>query len=610
MRWYNGVANRLSNAYIRVTLTRYHFLFFLVTFLHCAALVFLQSITFVINEEARDFMVHVMSMTGATRDAVAVVVADTLFLCQHVPGSGLTSGRYAEDFKSCLQVSPPPSSAPSQQLVAVNATVDEEEYYGKTVDASLSTVYNRRFQERSLLYPTGMTLVPDIRAGTIFGMSIVGIGNSTGILDENGNLWVSHECIASLRYPEQEFQDAGRENISFLFFHVWVFAISILAIVNESVPHLASALAGQCLAAAWAAWDIYRTIQFRRRYEGLISDTLCSGANLIPHYWPTRNRLTVSIASINFGMLALTFWLTMVLIRMFSTSQFRSVGAAPMLEKLYRVLMAFSTVLRLYIFFLVLTTTLWLDQLDGGLLHTFLTTSQFNGYLGICSIALILALPLVFLGDTSVRTERRHLALGFLVAQSLYVGFHASLLASSAIYRWTLILWPFFAVNVAASFILAFTSLVLGILCRINFGRGLDHFIHVTSILERDGFTHAFMTSEQLPSKKHARFDSVDSLLESGDTVKVSASYHRQSRFVPSKLSIPKRKRDRRHRDSTESFGHTTHVDPNFDFIDEKNMQGAATLDHVQTNDSIPVFDNREAVRAPDPGQEIASRTE
>jgi len=154
-------------------------------------------------------------MTGARRDALAVVTPrprDTLFLCQQVPGNGLSGSMNADDMlktRACTQMSPPP----------VDIQVD--------------------IAQRNVLYPDDMVLVPDIREDKkIFGLSIVGLGNSTGIVDPNGNLWVSSECIASLRYPEQEFQDAGRENVSFLFFHVWTLGITILAILNESIPHL------------------------------------------------------------------------------------------------------------------------------------------------------------------------------------------------------------------------------------------------------------------------------------------------------------------------------------------------------------------------------------
>lgn len=53
------------------------------------------------------------------------------------------------------------------------------------------------------------------------------------------------------------------------------------------------------------------------------------------------------------------------------------------------MLLAFSTLLRLYVFFVVLTAALWIDQIAGGLMHTFLTRAMYDGYLGMCTVALI-----------------------------------------------------------------------------------------------------------------------------------------------------------------------------------------------------------------------------
>lgn len=90
---------------------------------------------------------------------------------------------------------------------------------------------------KRLLFDGSMTLIPDIRNSTLFGLSIVGIGTPEGIRDPDGNLWVSDACAASLRYPEQQFQDAERENVSFLFFHIWLFTISVIAVRPSHAVH-------------------------------------------------------------------------------------------------------------------------------------------------------------------------------------------------------------------------------------------------------------------------------------------------------------------------------------------------------------------------------------
>ncbi|EJD48790.1 hypothetical protein AURDEDRAFT_183300 [Auricularia subglabra TFB-10046 SS5] len=568
---FHGVRIQFENIYTRITLTPFHFCFFVVIFLHCAALVFLQSVSFVINAEARDFMIHVMQVTGARRDALAVVATKplTLYMCQSVPGNGLSCGlsdkEYQDAKHACMQISPPMNMTDAE----MSAMGDDSDSDSDDDDGAV---------EKRLLYPADMTLIPDIRNASLVGLSIVGIGTPTGIRDPNGNLWVSDACATALRYPEQMFQDSERENVSFLFFHIWLLVISIAAITNESIPHLASALAGQCLATTFSVWDVFRTLTFRDRYETLVENTLCAGANMIPNYWRMRNQFNASIACINFGVLLISFYLSIKLIKLYSTATFRSVGSAPTIERLYRVLMAFSTILRLYLFFLMLTTALWIDQIDGGLMHTFLTQPQFNGYLGISSIALIVALPLVIMGDISMRQERRRLANGFLVAQTVFLGYHAALLGSSPIYRWTLIVWPFFALNVGAAFLLAAATLIMGVICRRNFGRGLDHYLHVTNVLESAGFTRGFMPAERSTSRrrlnasKAAQFDAV---LEQGDTVKVKSAFRSNTT-----------KKKSRFRDSTESFGHTS--------LEEEKYIG------VGTGDSMPVFDNRAAVHVPD----------
>lgn len=545
---FRSVRIQLESAYSRITLTRIRLFFFLLAFVHCAALVFLQSVLFVLNAEARDLMIHIMQTTGARRDSLAVVSSDplALFLCQTVPSSAIACGFSAKDYedvmKACTQVSPPMNASSNVGV------------------------------EKRILFSTELKFIPDIRNTSIVGLSIVGTGSPEGIRDPDGNLWLSDACTVSLRYPEQQFQDAERENVSFLFFHIWLLVISVAALTSESIPHLASAVAGQVLSTSYSTWDIFRTLNFQNRYSALVEDTLCGGADLLPNYWRLRNQFNVSIACINWGALAIGAWLSLRLLKTYLTANFRSVGSAPTIERIYRVLLAFSTVLRLFLFFVVLSTALWIDQIDGGLMHTFLSGSQYDGYLGICSIALIVAIPVAVMGEYAMRTERRKLAIGFFCAQTLFLGFHASLLASSPIYRWTLIVWPFFALNVASSFILAAVTLALAIVCRRNFGRGLDHYLHVTAVLEQTGFTRALMPSETAPARAGR--------LDEREPVKFPAIFR----------SSPKKPRP----DSMESFGQTSR-DTFDDELDEK-------FPSMSSGAAMPVFNNRAAVRVPDSG--------
>lgn len=59
---------------------------------------------------------------------------------------------------------------------------------------------------------------------------------------------------------------------------------------------------------------------------------------------------------------------------------------------------------------------------------------------------------------------------------ALYVigGWAAMFLAAT--FRWTYATWLFFSLMTTAAVILALTTLTLGIICRLNFGKGLKRY--------------------------------------------------------------------------------------------------------------------------------------
>lgn len=63
----------------------------------------------------------------------------------------------------------------------------------------------------------------------------------------------------------------------------------------------------------------------------------------------------------------------------------------------------------------------------------------------------------------------------FLVLGVLITSAWAAMFSSSS-YRWTFSTWPFFACMTILSFVLLVASLILGIICRSNFGKGFAHY--------------------------------------------------------------------------------------------------------------------------------------
>jgi len=63
----------------------------------------------------------------------------------------------------------------------------------------------------------------------------------------------------------------------------------------------------------------------------------------------------------------------------------------------------------------------------------------------------------------------------FLVLSALYLlGF--GLMFDAETFRWTFVEWGFFGSTVSISALLTLIALVVGIMCRLNFNKGLVHY--------------------------------------------------------------------------------------------------------------------------------------
>jgi len=75
-------------------------------------------------------------------------------------------------------------------------------------------------------------------------------------------------------------------------------------------------------------------------------------------------------------------------------------------------------------------------------------------------------------GWFAIRRELRFPMLIFLLLCVTYMAGWALMFVSTS-FRWTFVQWQFFAIMATASVLLTLAALILGIICRINFGKGL-----------------------------------------------------------------------------------------------------------------------------------------
>jgi hypothetical protein len=86
-----------------------------------------------------------------------------------------------------------------------------------------------------------------------------------------------------------------------------------------------------------------------------------------------------------------------------------------------------------------------------------------------------------FQGWFAVRRELQAPMLIFLMLSFGYLAGWGAMISSTT-FRWTFVQWLFFGLIASSSVILTFVALILGLICRLNFGKGLPRYRKYTHL--------------------------------------------------------------------------------------------------------------------------------
>jgi hypothetical protein len=333
-------------------------------------------------------------------------------------------------------------------------------------------------QETAAKIPSRRNLLGDIQAIEVNGtvqVIVNGLGwnNQAAVLDR--------QCLWALNYPVQILQQTEREDLTFIAFQVWVLGMSIVAVLNESVPHTIASLLTHLLATGWAGYQIFNTAQFHGDFSRLSTNGACDPINLLPTYW--KSRYTAEIASLVLNVVALlvSSFLSWRLAKLFGWQTFKRVGASIAISRVYKLVLMLSIVIQMSLFFMVVAISLWLDQLCNGNIARL----DSPGYKPLLIVTLILLLPWLTTGWYGVRRELKMPMFVFLALSVGYLAGWAAMFDSTA-FRWTYVTWTFFGVMASASVFLTLVAFILGIICRINFGKGLIRYLNAEEPIPED----------------------------------------------------------------------------------------------------------------------------
>jgi len=485
----------------RITASRIAIAYIIFSVLNCTVQVILQAHAFSMNKQAANFL-STLIHTGNASLPGFFVLGSKLHFCDHVPkaistdsckvvwnGTIVGTGNMESTVSTPIQQPEASTSSYSQSSTAVTPSspshtpVIHKTTTNSTKNSTAHTSAAYTSDDRRSLR------VPQIDIAAIIPTSSNGQTNVMlqGFPVNGKNATLDSKCLVALNWPVQTLRDTTREDIAFLTFQFWVLGMSLVAVLNESIPHILATVLTHLSATAWGGFQIYSTNVFHNNFIRLTTDGAC-GINLLPRYWGSRSQAELISLAFNVAALLVSCFLSFRLIKVFGWQTFKRVGASRSINRIYKLVLTLSIVIQLSLFFVVLAVALWLDQLYHGAIAVMATQSDV--YQAFLMIILVLLIPWLLTGWFAARMELKFLMMVFLVLSALYlVGF--GLMFDSETFRWTYVEWGFFGSTVTISALLTLIAFIVGIMCRLNFNKGLVHYLNGEEPLREDSCVQA-----------------------------------------------------------------------------------------------------------------------
>lgn len=437
----------------RITNTPFTLIYFLLALLTCFVMVSLQLVLYTDNTLAVQKISGIVASANLSQ-GLAVNANGVLQYCERVNGS---------DAAQCVPITSPPTNNGTGFILTWKRQLQNPE---SDVEDETTTRPSKQTLPADKTPPTRISLPQSART-------------------PSNNTQVSTNCSKALFWLEGTLNDARREDVITFTFQFWLFSLSVIAILSESIPHLGAALFGHILGTVWAGFRVRSSYTMMDIYNNAIVADACQGNNLLGNWWQVRVSHAVPVAVVNGIALVFLLFLSFKVYKVFSIRTFSFVGAAPLIDRILKIVLLYSVTLHLAMFFVIASTAAWINKATNSTI-SFLATDVTTSVVGPV-VTILLVIPWTILGWVCVRRECKWRFLLLSVLSIVLLTIFTSLFWSG-LYRFVFSSWPFFTTITVTAYVLVVFSLILAIWCRFNFGHGFAHFIQVCKVLENMDF--------------------------------------------------------------------------------------------------------------------------
>ncbi|KAN0080030.1 hypothetical protein V8E55_009596 [Tylopilus felleus] len=293
----------------------------------------------------------------------------------------------------------------------------------------------------------------------------------------------STQCVEGLTWLENYLLNSKSEEVVYLVWESWLVVISIVALLDESIPNLIVVLAAQIVNTSWISYRIASDVLAKHIYEEIIVDGICGSFDILGGSWPYDMYYAALVFSIT-ALLAMCFF-AFKLVKLYSKAKLASVGSPPVITQILKWRLWMRVFLQFASFFVLASASLWYDKRKGVTVASYYSTNALNDA-GFCIVAII-SWPWLLLGIHAVSKENRLLFLVYAIL-SVVLLVISGLWFGSALFLYEYGAWHTFAWVTTLGDVLLVITCILSVICRLNFGRGLAQFLLVEHELQASGF--------------------------------------------------------------------------------------------------------------------------
>ncbi|KAG8984314.1 hypothetical protein FRB90_005405 [Tulasnella sp. 427] len=290
-------------------------------------------------------------------------------------------------------------------------------------------------------------------------------------------------CIRGLVWAEQTLGYTLKESAVVMAFWAWISVVGILAVLIQSMSLMITSVVSLLVAIVFSVFQLFSSREFQAEYQRAVVNGVCGGVDVVESSTNVRLELELGIIGIAVVSALLAGVCTKFLLPIFGAEMRGKLEGLPALSRPYSCMIALKVLFELLSFIIPVTAALWLDAVFSSLPAAFSAQNELEEALFSCFAGFVL--PWLMLGYEATRRSLCRTMIMFLVLTLPILEGWSAFFAVD-LYRVWLVSWQFLAVLPVIAITLTTVVLILGIIYRIDFMRGLPQIMG--HCLPKEGF--------------------------------------------------------------------------------------------------------------------------